>query len=98
MQCECMLREDKDEHGIILANQVCHWIGEVISVEIDIKITGIGCTVCKWQAKQEWHISAINSMMPLSMQQEIKLLHPNISAKHMAVIYSRCLTKSEHLA
>ena len=26
---------------------------EMISVEIDIKITGNGCTVCKWQAKQE---------------------------------------------
>src|SRR3954468_22921191 len=45
--------EGKGEQGIILSNQVCHWKGEVISVEIDIKITGIGCTVCKWQAKQE---------------------------------------------
>src|SRR3954466_12143773 len=76
-QCICVFRKDKDEQGIILANQVCHWIGEVISVEIDIKITGIGCTV-----------SAFNSMMPLSMEQEVKLLHPNISEKHIAVIYS----------
>jgi hypothetical protein len=48
-----VLRKGKDEPGIILANQVCHWIDEMISVEIDIKITGNGCTVCKWQAKQE---------------------------------------------
>ena len=42
-----------DEQGSNLANQACHWKYEMISVEIDIKITGIGCTVCKWQAKQE---------------------------------------------
>ena len=42
-----------DEHGSNLANQACHWKYDMISVEIDIKITGIGCTVCKWQAKQE---------------------------------------------
>ena len=43
----------KVEQGINLANQVCHWKDEMIPVEIDIKITGNGCTVCKWQAKQE---------------------------------------------
>src|SRR3954465_3998432 len=91
----CTVRK-KDEPGIILANQVCRWIDEMISVEIDIKITGIGCTVCKWQAKQEWHESEFNSMMLLSKQQEIKLLHPNVSTKHMTVIYSRCLKKDEH--
>ena len=51
-----------------LANQACHWKDEMISVEIDIKITGNGCTVCKWQAKQEWHDSAINSMIGLRIQ------------------------------
>ena len=44
---------ENDEHGSNLANQACHWKDEMISVEIDIKITGIGCTVCKWRAKQE---------------------------------------------
>ena len=34
-----------DEQGINLANQVCRWKDEMISVEIDIKITGFG-TVC----------------------------------------------------
>ena len=48
----CSGRE-KGEQGINLENQVCRWKYEMISVEIDIKITGIGCTVCKWQAKQE---------------------------------------------
>ena len=96
MQCVCVLREEKDEQGINLANQVCRWKDEMISVEIDIKITENGCTVCKWQAKQEWHDSAINSTMLLSMQQETKLQHPNIKTKHMAVIYRRCLTKEEH--
>ena len=43
----------KYEQGSNLANQACHWKYEMISVEIDIKITGNGCTVCKWQAKQE---------------------------------------------
>ena len=69
-----------------MANQACHWKDEMISVEIDIKITGIGCTVCKWQAKQEWHESAINSMIAIKMQQETMLQHSNIAAKHMAVI------------
>ena len=96
MQCICMLRKEKKDQGINLANQVCRWKDEMISVEIDIKITRIGCTVCKWQAKQEWHNSAINSTMLLSMQQEAKLLHSNITTKHMAMIYSRCLTKDEH--
>ena len=47
MQCICVLRKEKDEPGINLANQVCRWKDEMISVEIDIKIIGIGCTVCK---------------------------------------------------
>ena len=57
-----------------------------------------GCTVCKWQARQEWHNYAINNTMPSKMQQETKLLHSNIARKHMAVIYSRCFTKDEHWA
>ena len=96
MQCICVLWKEKIDQGINLANQVCRWKYELISVEIDIKITGIGCTVCKWQAKQECHNSAINSTMPSRMQQETKLLHSNIATKHIAVIYSRCLTKDEH--
>ena len=96
MQCICMHRKRKNEQGINLANQVFYWRDEMISVEIDIKITGNGGTVCKWKAKQEWHNSAINSTMPPRMQQETKLLHSNITTKHMAVIYSRCLTKDEH--
>ena len=86
----------KDEQCINLANQVCRWKDEMISVEIDMKITGNGCTVCKWQAKQEWHKAAINSMIALRMQQETMLQYPNIKSKHMEVIYRRCLTKEEH--
>ena len=93
-----MLRKGKIDQGINLANQVCHWKDEMILVKIGIKITGIGCTVCKWQAKQEWHNSAINSMMPSRMPQETMLLHSNITTKYMAVMYKRCLTKYEHLA
>ena len=78
MQCIHMLWKEKIDQSIKLANQVCHWKDEMISVEIDIKITGIGCTVCKWQAKQEWHNSAINITMPSRMQQETKLLQSNI--------------------
>ena len=79
MQCICELRKEKIEPGLNLENQEFHSKYELISVEIDIKIAGNGCTVCKWQAKQEWHNSAINSMMPSRMQQETKLLHPNIA-------------------
>ena len=93
----CFGRKD-DEQGINLANQVCRWKYEMISVEIDIEITGNRCTVCKWQARQVWHKAAINSTMLLSMQQETMLQHPNIKTKHMAVIYRRCLTKVEHWA
>ena len=96
MRCICVLRKEKDEHGSNLANQACHWKDEMISVEIDIKITEIGCTVCKWQAKQEWHESAINSKIALKIQQVTMLEHPNIAKKHMEVIYRRCLTKDEH--
>ena len=96
MRCICVLRKENDEQGSNLANQACHWKDEMISVEIDIKITGNGCTVCKWQAKQEWHESAINSMIALKMQQVTKLQHSNIATKHMTVIYRRCVTKDEH--
>ena len=68
----------------------------MILVEIDMKITGNGCTVCKWQAKQEWHKSAINSMIALRVQQETKLLHSNIAKMHMTVMHKRFLTKHEH--
>ena len=51
IQCICVLRKGKDEQGINLANQVCRWKDEMISVKIDIEITGNGCTVCKWQDK-----------------------------------------------
>ena len=92
MQCICVLRKEKKDQGINLANQVCRWKDEMISVEIDIKITGNGCTVCKWQEKQEWHNSAINSMTPSGMQQETKLLHSKKATKHME------LTKHAHWA
>ena len=98
MRCICVLRKKKDEQGTNLANQVCHWKDEMISVEIDIKITGNGCTFCKWQAKQEWHDSAINMMIALRIHQVTMLQHPNIATKHMEVIYKRCLTKDEHWA
>ena len=52
MQCICVLRKEKIEQGINLANQVHLWKDERISVEIDIKIAGIGVTVWKWQAIQ----------------------------------------------
>ena len=91
-----MLRKGKNDQGIHLANQVCRWKDEMISVEIYIKITGIGCTVCKWQAKQEWHNSAINITMPSRMQQETKLVDSNIATKHEKVMYKRFLTKHEH--
>ena len=98
VRCICVLRKENNEHGSNLANQACHWKDEMISVEIDIKITGNGCTVCKWQAKQEWHESAINSMIALRIHQETMLQHPNIATKHMEVIYRRCLTNDEHWA
>ena len=72
---------ENDEQGINLENQVCHWTDEMILVEIDIKITGNGCTVCKWQAKQEWHDSAINSMIALRIHQVTMLQHPQHSNK-----------------
>ena len=77
-----MLQKENIDQGINLENQVCRWNDEMISVEIDIKINGIGCTVCKWEAKQEWHNSAINNTMPTRMQQETKLLQSNIAKKH----------------
>ena len=90
--------KEKIEPGLKLENQVHRWKDELISVKIDIKITGIGCTVCKWQAQQEWHNSVINNTVPSRMQQETKLLQKHIAPKHMAVIHSRCSTKYEHLA
>ena len=49
------------EPGLNLEIQEFHWKEGMILVEIDIKITEIGCTVWKWQAKQIWHRSAIIS-------------------------------------
>ena len=96
MQCICVLRKGNNDQCINLANQVCRWKDEMISVEIDMKITGNGCTVCKWQATQEWHNSVINSTMLLSMQQETKLLYSNIATKYMKVMSKRCLTNHKH--
>ena len=81
MRCICVLRKGKIEPGLNLENQECHWKKELISVEIDIKITGIGCTVWKWQAKQIWHRSAINNMRPSKCINNNKLLHSNITPK-----------------
>ena len=61
MRCICMIYKGMIEPGLNLEIQEFHWKGEVIPVEIDIKITRIGCTVWKWQAKQIWHQSAIIS-------------------------------------
>ena len=59
--------------------QECHWKYELISVEIHIKITGIGCTVWKWQAKQIWHRSAINSKWPTKCNKLNMLQHSNMA-------------------
>ena len=98
MQCICVLRKGAIEQGINLANQVRRWKDELISVKIDIRITGNGCTICKWQAKQERCKTVLNNIIALKMQQETMLQHSNIATKHMEVIYSRCLTKDEHWA
>ena len=98
MWCICMIWKGMIEPGLNLENQECHWKGELISVETDIKITGIGCTVWKWQAKRIWHRFAINSTRPSKCIKNNKLLHSNLSTKHMAGIHSRCLTKDEHWA
>ena len=83
MRCICVLRNENDEQGSNLANQACHWKGEMISVEIDIKITGIGCTVCKWQAKQIWHKAAINSTRPSKCIKNNMLQQSNMTTKYM---------------
>ena len=98
MRCICMIWKGMIEPGLNLENQECHWKEELISVEIDIKITGIGCTVWKWQAKQIWHRSAINSTRPSKCIKNNKLQHSNIATKYMAGIHSICLTKDEHWA
>ena len=38
VQCIWVLWKKKDDHGINLENQACHWKDGVISVEINIKI------------------------------------------------------------
>ena len=98
MWCICMIWKGKIEPGLNLEIQECHWKEELISVKIDIKITGIGCTVRKWQAKQIWHRSAINSTKPPKCIKLNILQHSNIETKYMAVIHSWCLTKDEHWA
>ena len=98
MWCICMIWKGMIEPGLNLEIQECHWKGEVISVEIDIKITGIGCTVWKWQAKQIWHRSAIISKWPTKCIKINMLQHSNMTTKYMAGIHSWCLTKDEHWA
>ena len=86
------------EPGLNLEIQECHWKDELILVEIDIKIAGIGCMVWKWQAKQIWHRSVINSTKPSKCIKNNMLQHSNIATKYKAGIHSRCLTKYEHWA
>ena len=78
VQCIWVLRKGKDECGTNLANQACHCIDSDISVEIDMKITGNGYTVCKWQAKQEQCKTALNSIIAFKMHHENMLQHSNI--------------------
>ena len=49
------------EPGLNMEIQVCHCKYGMKLLENDIKITGIGVTVWKWQAIQIWHRSAIYS-------------------------------------
>ena len=98
MQCICMIWKGMIEPSLNMEIQECHWKGELISVEIDIKITGIGCTVWKWQAKQIWHRSAIISTRPSKCIKINMLQHSNMTTKYMEGIHSICLTKDEHIA
>ena len=98
MWCICMIWKGMIETGLHLEIQECHCKGGVISVEIDIKITGIGCTVWKWQAKQIWHRSTINSTRPSKCIKNNMLQNSNIATKYMAGIHSWSLTKDEHWA
>ena len=41
MRCICMIWKEMIGPSLNLEIQECHWKGEVISVEIDIKITGM---------------------------------------------------------
>ena len=96
MWCICKIWQGMNEPGLNVEILVCHWKGEVISVEIDIKIAGIGDTVWKWQAKQIWHRSAIISKWPTKCIKINMLQHSNMTTKYMAGIHSWSLTKDEH--
>ena len=87
MRCICMIWKRMIGPVLNLEVQECHWKGEVIPVEIDIKITGIGCTVWKWQAKQIWHRSAINNKYPSKYIKIDMLQH----SKHGNKIHARDL-------
>ena len=56
--CDAYARfgQGKNEPDLNLEIQVCHWKGEMKSLENDIKITEIGVTVWKWQAIQYGHV------------------------------------------
>ena len=95
-RCTCMIWTWMIEPGLNMEIQECRWKGEVISVEIYIKITGIGRTVWKWQAKQIWHRSTINSTRPSKCIKNNMLQHSNIATKYMVGIHSWSLTKNEH--
>ena len=84
--------------GRILVTQACHWKDWKISVEIDMKITGDGCTVCKWRAKQDVMQYAYNSNMATLMQSLNMLQHPNMNTNYMAVKYKWSSTNHEHWA
>ena len=95
MWCICKIWQGMIEPGLNLEIQESHWKVEVISVEIDIKITGIGCTVWKWQAKQIWHRSTIISKWPTKCIKINMLQHSNMTTKYMAGMHSWCLTKDQ---
>ena len=52
MRCICMICKGMNEPGLNMEIQMCHWKGEMKSLENDIKNAGIGVTVWKWQAIQ----------------------------------------------
>ena len=97
MRCICKIWQGVIEPGLNLEIQECHWKDEMKSLENDIKITGIGVTVWKWQAIQIWHRSAIYNKWSSKCNEMNMLQHSNMTTKYMAGMHSRCLRR-EHWA
>ena len=98
MWCICKIWQGMIEPGLNLEIQVCHWKGEVILVEIYIKITESDAPF--GNGKQNKYVTGLRltTRDHLNASRTTCYITLTWQKKYMTGIHSRCLTNDEHWA